>query len=822
MDNIMLDKELENKLQKLTFNDSIPDFDRFWNDNLKNSIKEGSMAEKKGGSFKIITWAVSFLVVAAIGWLAITKFSSIKTQEKIEKGEAIVVTLVVGDVDVKKMGANSWRKALIEDNLEMGDSVKTGNDSYCELQMVKRGIFRVEGSSEIYLAKLINEDEKVNSRMKLSKGGVALKPNKLEEGENFEVETSTAVVAVRGTKFSVNIDDNGNTKVAVKEGKVSVRPVINSIDEAQKKGLVDEKSSDLIKNEVVKPIEVNSGEEATLEKTKVEALNNAIGRAIESVAKEEGGKITSEKTTNEEVTAKEGAQPPITIASANIIAKVQEETAVSTGNAVSAETPLTSAAVQKQEISEEAKNKLDTLTENNIINKVTDMVKIKFDPKPSGSEIFINDVSIGNAPLEKIMEKGKKISVRISKDRYIDFTKDVNVAPGLTFNIELKKKEIQEATNTNVTSLAETNTNIVALATNMSHIVSNIPASNKIVSNLIQKKPVIEAKKLPGDLAWEKPLALKVSGFDYEPVLYRGKIFATANNKLLILSTDGRLLKTTDIVDEGFKLTKAAIDEGIIYLGSDNGGLFAYSADGELLWKKEAGSQKYGAAPAAAYGIIAIPSIDKGIQVYSKNGDLIGNIDVTVPIYSAPLIINNGKSIVYVTENGEVICYDMESKSKKWSKNYNDRILYPLVGDDSIIVTLTRNTGKVLGINPADGSTLWTGQFNEIQKTKLNPQFIPGKVILANNSGTSTVIVLNSATGELIAKSSLDEVISAPFIVDNSIYMGTQTGKVYSYNFKQKNNEWTFKSGKKNILLVAGDNEGIYAVSAGSMVKIIK
>ena len=815
MDNNMLYKEIENKLQKLTFNDSIPDFEKFWSGIFDKSEKEVVMAEKKGGAFKIIAWAISFLVVAAIGWFGISKFSSIKLKEKIEKGEAIVVTMSVGDVGVKKMGANSWRKALIEESLEMGDSIKTGNDSYCELQMVKRGIFRIEGSSEIYLAKLISEDDKVNSRMKLSKGGIDLKPNKLKDGENFEVETSSAIVAVRGTKFSVNVDDSGNTKVAVSEGRVAVKPIIKSVEEAVEKGLVDDKSSDLIKKEVVKSIEINSGEEATIEKAKVDTLDTAIGKAIEFVAKEEGGKISTGYLAK-------GPEENAIIAS-NIIDKAQEEILLSTGNAVSEGAPVTSEAIKKQEISDEAKKRLDILSENNIIDKAIDMVKVKFNTKPSGSEIFLNDVSIGVSPIEKILEKGKKISVRITKDGYIDYAKDVDVTPGLRFDIELTKKAAEENTNansntneiTNTASIAEANTN-----TNIAILNTNIPVQKQELKKMVQE--VKEVKKLPGELAWEKPLSLKIGAVDYETVLYKGKIFATVNNKLLIFSTSGKLLKSADVVDDGFKLTKAAMDAGIIYLGSDNGGLFAYSADGDLLWKKESGSQKYGASPAAAYGIVAVPSIDKGIQIYSSAGEQLGNIDISVPVYAAPLIISGGKSLVYATESGEIVCYDLESKSKKWSKNYNDRILYPLVGDDSIIVTLSRNSGQVLGINPDDGTIKWNVQFAEIQKTKLNPQYISGRVVLANSSGTSTVIVLNSSTGELITKTALNEAITVPFISGDSLYLGTQSGKVYSYNIIKKNNEWTFKSVKNGVLLVACDNEGVYAISSGSMVKIIK
>ncbi len=817
--------ELENSLKKYPFNDSIPDFDSFWG-NLyhKITLKEDYMEEKKGG-LKIFGWIVSFMVILAIGWFGLTKFSQIKMAEKIEKGEAIVVTLVVGDVEVKKMGSGNWRKVLIEDNLQMGDSIKTGADSYCELQMVKRGIFRVESATELFLTKLVNEDEKVNSRMKLEKGSIALKPNKLKEGENFEVETSTAVAAVRGTKFVVNVDDSGNTKIAVNEGMVAVKPVINSISDAENKGLVDKKGADYISKEFVKSIEVKPGEEATLEQKNVESMNKAIGNAIEKVAIAEGGKLTGDKlskpeeNTSEENKSTENKEAPQPSAlSSYLLSKVKEEIPVIAGITIQSNTSITASIVQKQEISEDAKKSMDNITEENIIKNVIDMVKIKFDTKPAGADIAVDGVKIGVTPLEKILEKGKKINIVYSKDGYETFSKDIDVASGLNLNIELKEVIVAVETNTNTVALLETNTN--------TPVVSNLPKPPEIKKPApvvkIPEVKIPEVKKLPGNLEWEKPVMLNIVSIENEPVLYKGRIFSTTQNKLLILSLEGKIIKSVDVIEDGFKLTKPSVSDGNVYVGSDNGGIYAYSTSGELLWKNEAGSQKYGAAPIAAYGIVAIPSIDKGIQIYSKEGELKGNIDVSVPIYSAPMIINYGNTVVYATESGDVVSYDLINKTKKWSKNFNDRFLYPLVGDDSIIITLSRTSGKVTGIDAANGSVKWSGQFTEIQKTRINPQFVSGKVIIANNTETSTVIVLEAETGTLIAKSILNEVISSPFLIGNSIYMGTASGKVYSYNLSLKNNEWTYKSSGNNIMMVVGDNDGIYAVSPNSMMRLIK
>ncbi len=796
----MISEEMEQALKQNAFKDGKADFDALWLKIEKgNYKKEAHMADKKGG-FKIFVWILSFMIVAAIGWFGLTKMSLIKKNEKIEKGEAIVVTLLVGNVQVKKMGSTDWRLVNVEDDLQMGDAIKTASDSYCELQMVNRGIFRIEASSELFLSTLVNTDDKVNSRMKLTKGTIALKPSKLKQGENFEVETSTAVAAVRGTKFIVNVDDQGNTRIAVNEGKVAVKPVIRSINSAQEKGIVNEKASEILDKEIVRSVDVRPGEEVNLNTKKIEALDKSIEKVIDQVAQKEEGKVITEDTLAK-VTVEHQKQGRKTVEKSvtgteSIVAKVQQDIRpemFARNIPLKKEDTIMSTVVQKQVISEESKNKMDELNENKIINKVADMVKVRFETTPAGADVYVDNVKVGVTPAEIIIEKGKRAYVKLSKEGFTDVSKDLPVDGDFTFNMALIPSG-QE------TALADTN----AAATNLTEN--------------------IEAKKLPGQLEWEKPIPLKIETAYKEPVdpvLYKGKIFVTKGNRLFVISTEGKLLKSVAVVEDGYKVTKPSVSDGIVYVGSDNGGIFAYSVSGELLWKKDAGSEKYGAAPAAGYGIVAIPSIDKGIMIYDKTGALVAQIE-SDSIYSAPLLLNKGKTLVYATESGNIVSYDIENKTQNWSKSYNERFLYPLVGDEAVIA-LARSSGKVIAVKPSDGSLLWSAAFTEIQKTKINPQYVQGKVILANNAEKSVVIVLNVMTGKVLSKTTFDnETITMPYLVDKEVYFGTESGKVYSYDVLQKKNEWTYKSSGSSISLVVADKDGIYALSPNTMYRLVK
>lgn len=798
--------DVEKMLRSHVYTDSAPNFDLVWEQcNRRVSLKrEVAMAEKRGG-MGILAWAIGFMVVVGLGWFGLMKFSAVKKQEQIQKGEAIVVTLVVGDVEVKKMGSQQWREVAVEDSLQMGDAIRTSDDSYCELQMVSRGIFRVESASELYLSKLVNENDRVNSKMRLERGGVALKPNHLQDGENFEVETATAVAAVRGTKFSVTVDAGGNTRVAVDEGRVAVRPSLPSIDEAEKKGDVDQAAAAILRDSIAQPIDVVPGEEAKMDAARVQVLDRAVGQAIAEEVKTEGA-ITAEKLAAPSAapTAEKSGETPAGVVPASVVSRintavvtrVQQEIPVAAGSQPVAGNPLTSAVMAKEEISDEAKKKLDSLSAANIISRATEMIRVRFESKPAGAELVIDGVSVGVTPLERVYEKGKKISVRMVKTNYVEFAKDYEVTAG--FNVSEAMTEIPSVA---VAGTNEASTNMAAVEDTNADVV---------------------AVKGPGDLDWEKEVSFKVSGVNNEPLLYKGKIYITVNNRLVIFSLDGEVIKTVAVVEEGVKLTRPVGGDNQIYIGAEKGGVYVYSPAGELLWKKpDAGSQSFGASPAAGFGLVAVPSIDQGIKVYSSGGQLKQTISEGAPIYSAPILLNGGKTLIYATESGSVVAYDLENNSKKWTKEYGDRLLYPLVGDDSVVVVLIRNSGKVMGLSPVSGDPIWTTELPEIQKTKMNPLYFGGRVVLSLSGERSTVVVLSASKGSVISKVSLNEGIGYPFLSGSSLFLGSASGKVLSFNLSKRTYDWTFKGGSK-VGVVVADKDGVYALSAGQMVRIVK
>jgi hypothetical protein len=115
-------------------------------------------------------------------------------------------------------------------------------------------------------------------------GGLLASVKKSSASEEFSVVTPTAIAGVRGTTFTVELEDEGaSPRVKVLDGKVAMAPRISALEKADSQAIAkDENLSKLVsiqkKNEVI--LEANTA--GTLDKAveqKIMALNAAVEQA---------------------------------------------------------------------------------------------------------------------------------------------------------------------------------------------------------------------------------------------------------------------------------------------------------------------------------------------------------------------------------------------------------------------------------------------------------------------------------------------------------------------------------------------------------------
>jgi ferric-dicitrate binding protein FerR (iron transport regulator) len=113
------------------------------------------------------------------------------------------------------------RQLDVGDRAHSGDALRTGSRSSTELAVPARGaLFHVESKTTFRLA-----HDRPGVLLEIERGRVRAVFEPAAEGDNRErlVTTPSAVLAVRGTEYGVEVEKDGDTSVVVFEGTVEVR-----------------------------------------------------------------------------------------------------------------------------------------------------------------------------------------------------------------------------------------------------------------------------------------------------------------------------------------------------------------------------------------------------------------------------------------------------------------------------------------------------------------------------------------------------------------------------------------------------------------------
>ncbi|MEX1028611.1 MAG: FecR domain-containing protein [Paenibacillaceae bacterium] len=137
-----------------------------------------------------------------------------------------VVDSVVGEVEVTKAGGSKSYQAFVGMTLNQGDHIETGTSSKVVLRIVDHeDEITIDEKSSMYISELSENTKGKKSKMKMWAGSLWGKVKTLTgTDDEFEVETPTAVMGVRGTNLLIGVDpETGESKfyIASGEGNVS-------------------------------------------------------------------------------------------------------------------------------------------------------------------------------------------------------------------------------------------------------------------------------------------------------------------------------------------------------------------------------------------------------------------------------------------------------------------------------------------------------------------------------------------------------------------------------------------------------------------------
>jgi hypothetical protein len=133
------------------------------------------------------------------------------------------VSFVVGDVKTQKPNKNDWKKVTFDQPLAAGEKVKSTEDARAEIAFSDGSIIRVDANTQLAIDELKKDSKKgLTATGKVWSGKVWANVNKVSKKSKFELESPTAVAAVRGTIYRMSVMPDSSTKVAVYQGEVKV------------------------------------------------------------------------------------------------------------------------------------------------------------------------------------------------------------------------------------------------------------------------------------------------------------------------------------------------------------------------------------------------------------------------------------------------------------------------------------------------------------------------------------------------------------------------------------------------------------------------
>jgi Leucine-rich repeat (LRR) protein len=136
-----------------------------------------------------------------------------------------ILSITEGNVSVMKAGTGNWVEAQVGMPLEVGDRMKTGDNSSAEITFFDGSTIELQAGTEIEIASLdISTDTGATTiTLEQAIGTTISRVTKLvDPASRYKVETPTGVVAVRGSAVQVYVIEDGTTWAVNLEGEIWV------------------------------------------------------------------------------------------------------------------------------------------------------------------------------------------------------------------------------------------------------------------------------------------------------------------------------------------------------------------------------------------------------------------------------------------------------------------------------------------------------------------------------------------------------------------------------------------------------------------------
>ncbi len=725
-----------------------------------------------------------FLLFMVVGVSVFFVGCNEKSAKKDQSSVKMIFT--IGDVQIKNNG--SWNDAVEQMSLVQGDEIKTGENSECSFVVGAGSNVAIKQNTRFLISSVFKDKSGSETNVfSIEEGKAVINPKKLLKGDSFNVKTPTAVAGVRGTKFIIATSKKGKLRVAVVEGKVSLKRRIPALEQTDKSIVENSKTlSSLNKKMESESITIAANQSASIDNKKAAKENEIIAKAIEK--KVEAIEKTKDKQidSKNEVEIQEEDELAEALSSLDVVKKREDKD-------VEAAEIVLSEAVTAEDV--EDIRKLENIVVKEKLRVKNQQTNIEVEKKVlskfvissnKNSLIYIDSKIVGKGKASIEFENNKKVEIKILTRGFEDYRTDVTLVAGKKNNFEPKlvKKGILKIVTPIKKSKIYVNSRYMGKG-----VVTIQPGANKLLKVEVKANgfktysreltlKLGESKKIdialigkPLDrIKWKKRYGNAKSA---NPVYYKNKLYvATENGK--VTATDLRGNKIWSKVLNGSVESTPFISANRLYIVTKNGNFYSLKTNsGKVVWNKKVyGSLLFGAMPVIANGNIVIATSFGRVYSFTKSGKENWNIDIENGIYSTPAF---KKNLIFVgAEDHNLYAIDAKKGKVEWKFQLDGRIVSssPVVSGNSLM--LGCYSGSFYSIDINKGEKLW-----------------------------------NFKTG--------DSIFSTPSIKNNRVFVGSNDGYIYSFNISTGKKLWSYKTGNKNLSTPIAAGKKIF-VSSGKKV----
>ncbi|QEG32888.1 outer membrane protein assembly factor BamB family protein [Bythopirellula goksoeyrii] len=287
--------------------------------------------------------------------------------------------------------------------------------------------------------------------------------------------------------------------------------------------------------------------------------------------------------------------------------------------------------------------------------------------------------------------------------------------------------------------------------------------------------------------------------------VYRGNQMATGAVQTALPGEPAVLWKHS-LSESGYEGT-AVIAEGVVYVGDNDGMLYAYQlSDGTEVWHQKFENSGFIAGPTFHDGRIYIGDFNGIIRaVDAKNGDLIWEYEAQGESYAAPNVV--GDHVLATTESGELVALDLESGELQWKFQIEAPLrCWPTVVEGHVL--LAGCDERVHAIDIASGKEVAGVDIDG--PTGSTPAVFDGKALFGTEQGSFYAIRVPAM--EIAWRhqdpENINPIHTAAAVDSRAVVFGTQGKKFYAIHPESGEMLWTFpvRSAVESSPVIVGDS----------------